>query len=205
MVLLAFICGCASAPLRTPIREPSRSCEAPDGTRIGFFGFEDPDLPGFAARAEQLLRDSGFTVRQHSADRFWEPRSPSADLDMAFLLQDAFQDVHANATARWFTNLYFTITVIDIWILPILHATELFESSARVGGEFRGHDFRSDARPRLDSLQSSIEEKPTGYFGPRNDEFGRLLVERASLNLAAVFYDELCSVYAGGARATREP
>ena len=39
--VLAQATACALKPLRTPIREPSRSCNAPQALRVGLFGFDD--------------------------------------------------------------------------------------------------------------------------------------------------------------------
>lgn len=177
-------------PLSTPEAVVTGMC--PEEVRsVRLFGFQEQD-PRLAQRLEGLFSRAA-TVTHAPLDAYFEVETGSADLEVALL--DTYRQVKSNATARRLTNMYFTFTVIDIWILPILHSTNLFGSSAELSAEI-GIRMPADSgtERRKISPRTRLFEKPTGYFGPDDEEFTRAMVDRATANLAVNLYEQTCGV-----------
>jgi hypothetical protein len=189
--------ACAMQPLSTPEAVPRSSCPS-EVQRVRLFGFQEKD-PELAERVATLFGGAA-TVEHLRLEAFFDADGSSrSDLDVALL--DAYRNVKSNATARRLTNMYFTFTVIDIWILPILHATDLFESSAELSAEIGLRDASSGTTTRRISPRAALREKPTGYFGPSDGDFTLAMVERATSNLAVVIYEDACN----GIRQATQP
>lgn len=182
--------GCASQPLRTTEAVPHSSCPA-RVQRVGLFGFEEKD-PQLSERLATLFTGATSKVEHFPLTAFFDVEGPRQSQDVGVALLDSYSHIKSNASARRYTNMYFTFTVIDIWILPILHSTDLFESSAELEAEIGVFDAVSGDAPRRATQRASVQEKPTGYFGPSDKEFTRMMVERATQHLAVAIYADVC-------------
>ena len=165
-VVLLQATACALKPLRTPIREPSRSCSATQAFRVGLFGFDDSSFDQLGARLAALIADSGFPVQRFDRRKFFEKELVREQVDVGILLEDGFSHVRSNATARQRTFVYFTVTVLAAWMIPILQGTDLFVSSVTIEAEFAAYDFRGGTSLWESLHKTEVREKPTGYLGP---------------------------------------
>lgn len=200
LALLSWLglAGCAMQPLSTPEAAPRSACP-PQVQRVRLFGFQERE-PKLSERVAALF-GSAAAVEQLPLDAFFDAKSPDQS-ELGVALIDVYEDVKANASARRYTNMYFTFTVIDIWVLPILNATDLFRSSAEVSAEIGVRDASSAATTRRTTLRAAVREKPTGYFGPADAEFTQAMLDRATSNLAVSIYEDACE---GARQASRSP
>jgi len=198
--VIAFVIafsGCAVKPLRTKEASPLSHYQPEKPVTVLLVGFHNAvDCDRLESRLTELFHSSEATVINY-AKALEHGRTPfSASMDYSISLSDFFIHKHSNVNARRLTNFYFTFTILDIWIIPILQWTPLWRSDLTLQAYITIRENLENRVLWKGETSVTIREKPTGYLGPSEEEFIDMMMEVAGANLAAKIYDRFCeSVY----------
>ena len=195
-LLASLSMGCGMRPLRTPQAIPSSRCRPDVPTGVQLQGFGRAGNQALHDRLASLLRESGYEVIEGG-----RPSDDSSTRRFSLTLADLFRHDKPTASGRRMTNVYFAVTVVDAWIIPILQASPLYDSEL----ELEAYVAVADASARVlwtGREELTLTEKPTGFPGPDDGEFGTVMLERAEENLAVRLYDRFCEVISRNALGT---